>query len=207
MSHEAVLEKLARYEVLDSADRLACARMILFISGESRCFEHTLEQGHVTGSAWLVDATGDRILLTHHRKLNKWLQLGGHADGDSDIARVARREAEEESGLGGIVLLSDEIFDLDIHLIPARGEAPEHLHYDIRFAFTATTDEEFQISEESHDLRWVPIEELEEFTVEPSMLRMKAKWESRKAFYRANLSAAAAQREVPAFAAARSESE
>ena len=108
--------------------------------GEDECVGHFAElgrdadayrrerlAGHFTGSAWLVDRAGTRVLLTHHRKLGRWLQLGGHADGDDDLARVALREAEEESGLAGLVL-EPGVFDLDRDLIPARGADPEHWH-------------------------------------------------------------------------------
>lgn len=98
---------------------------------EPQAFLRSNLAGHFTGSAWLVSGDGQRALLMHHRKLNRWLQPGGHADGDTDLARVALREAEEESGLSELVVEPD-IFDLDRHRIPARGEEPEHWHYDAR---------------------------------------------------------------------------
>jgi 8-oxo-dGTP pyrophosphatase MutT (NUDIX family) len=131
----------------------------------------------VTGSAWVVDRGGDRVLLTHHRKLDRWLQLGGHSDGDADTLRVACREAAEESGLE-VEPVSTALFDVDIHLIPARGSDPAHHHFDARFALVAHHDT-FRINDESNALRWVKIEKIAKFTTEPSMLRMAAKWLNR----------------------------
>jgi 8-oxo-dGTP pyrophosphatase MutT (NUDIX family) len=137
--------------------------------------------GHFTGSAWLVSADSARVLLTHHRKLNRWLQLGGHADGDQDLARVALREAEEESGLGDLRVEPD-IFDLDRHWIPARGEVPGHWHYDVRYVVRATGSEAFLVSEESHALAWREIADLiDEPDLDPSIVRMARKWVSRRA--------------------------
>lgn len=132
--------------------------------------------GHFTGSAWLVSADGQRVLLTHHRKLNRWLQPGGHADGDRDLAQVALREAEEESGLRGLSV-DAEIFDLDRHWIPDYGDVPGHWHYDVRYVVRAGADEEFQVSEESHALAWRPIVEmLLAPDCDQSMRRMARKW-------------------------------
>ena len=115
------------------------------------------------------------MLLTHHRKLNRWLQLGGHADGDGDLAAVALREAEEESGLSGLTL-EGGIFDLDRHLIPARGEEPAHWHYDVRFVVRAG-NEEFEVSEESHSLAWKSIAEIAtNATDDESLRRMAREW-------------------------------
>lgn len=139
------------------------------------CFRRDCWAGHITGSAWLVDAHGDEVLLTHHRKLDIWVQLGGHSDGDPDTPEVARREAEEESGLI-VEALSSEIFDLDIHAIPARRNDPEHLHFDVRFAFVTTSGRDYRVSDESHDLAWVKVDELDRFSREQSMLRMARKW-------------------------------
>jgi 8-oxo-dGTP pyrophosphatase MutT (NUDIX family) len=109
--------------------------------------------GHFTGSAWVVSADGRRTLLLHHRKLDRWLQPGGHADGDIDLARVALREAEEETGLRDLVV-EPAVFDLDRHAIPARGAEPEHWHYDVRFVVRAMGSEVFVVSEESNALAW-----------------------------------------------------
>lgn len=132
--------------------------------------------GHFTASAWLVSADGQRVLLTHHRKLDRWLQLGGHADGDTDLARVALKEAEEESGLSGL-RVDPAIFDLDRHWIPERGDVPGHWHHDVRFVVHAGADEAFAVSEESLALAWRDIAELAaDPHADASMRRMAGRW-------------------------------
>ena len=133
-------------------------------------------QGHFTGSAWLVSADGSRVLLTHHRKLGRWLQLGGHADGDRDLAAVALREAEEESGLSGLVLDSARIFDIDRHWIPLRKDVPGHWHYDVRYVVRAGSNEAFVLSEESLELAWRAVNEIAS-EGDDSMQRMAWKWQ------------------------------
>ncbi len=145
-----LLSLLANYRKQHSSEAFAIDQYIAFVQTNANCFERSLLSGHVTGSAWLVNLDRKQVLLTHHKKLNCWLQLGGHADGDSDILAVALREAEEESGLVDIELASRGIFDIDIHVIPAGKNEPEHLHYDLRFAFRATGNQEYVLSEESN---------------------------------------------------------
>jgi 8-oxo-dGTP pyrophosphatase MutT (NUDIX family) len=135
--------------------------------------------GHFTASCLLVDGTGERVLLTHHRKLERWLQLGGHADGDRDLARVALREAEEESGLTGLTVEA-EIFDLDRHWIPERGDVPGHWHYDARYVVRAGGNENYVVSDESHDLEWRAIGIVaEDPQADESLRRMARKWLAR----------------------------
>ncbi len=176
MHRQPLLEQLAVYQNSRPAEAETVRRFIDFVNAHEDCFERTLAIGHITGSAWIVSADGSEILLTHHRKLDRWLQLGGHADGDPDVVAVALREAREESGLEDFELLGHGIFDLDIHPIPARKNEPEHLHYDVRYIFRAAGDTRFTVSEESHDLRWVPVDEVRTLTGEESMLRMVRKW-------------------------------
>jgi hypothetical protein len=132
--------------------------------------------GHFTASAWLVSTDGARVLLTHHRKLDRWLQLGGHADGDCNLPRVALKEAEEESGLCGLAL-EPELFDLDRHWIPEHKGVPAHWHYDLRYVVRAGSDETFVVSDESHALAWRDVRMLaEEAGLDPSVRRMAHKW-------------------------------
>ena len=149
--------------------------LVAFVRRQPDCFERTcFEDGHVTGSAWIVCPQRQRVLLTHHRKLEKWLQLGGHSDGVSNTLRVAQREAEEESGLT-VRPVNESVFDIDIHTIPVRGDDPEHKHYDVRFLFEADDHAPLTMSDESNDLRWVSIEALPNLTAEESVLRMARK--------------------------------
>ncbi|MCA1713604.1 MAG: NUDIX hydrolase [Gammaproteobacteria bacterium] len=132
--------------------------------------------GHFTASAWLVSGDGQRVLLTHHRKLGRWLQLGGHADGERDFARVALSEAQEESGLPGL-RVEPAIFDLDRHWIPEHNGVPAHWHYDVRFVVRTGEDETYVVSDESHDLAWRGVATLvDDHTVDPSLRRMARKW-------------------------------
>ncbi|MEO8366801.1 MAG: NUDIX hydrolase [Pseudoxanthomonas sp.] len=154
----------------------ASVALFLELLGEgAEPFRRERLAGHFTSGVWLVSADGTRVLMTHHRKLERWLQLGGHADGDSDMARVALKEAREESGLPGLSIEGDSIFDLDRHWIPQRKGVPGHWHYDVRYVVRADADENYVVSDESHDLAWRAIAELAEDPDE-SLGRMARKW-------------------------------
>jgi 8-oxo-dGTP pyrophosphatase MutT (NUDIX family) len=146
-----------------------------FIAAHPDCLWRTCRDGHLTASAWIVDAARQRTLLTHHHKLDRWLQLGGHVDGDHDLAAAALREAREESGLTKLRLVSPEIFDVDRHRIPARGQEPEHWHFDVRFLIEADPAEPLAISSESKDLAWVALAEVARLNPSESLARMVRK--------------------------------
>lgn len=137
--------------------------------------EHPLERrslaGHLTASALLVDGAGKRALLTMHRKLGRWLQLGGHCDGDANLAGAAMREAQEESGISDLAIDPDPI-DLDVHSIPARAHEPRHLHLDVRFLVRAQPGAQACASLESTELRWVTPAELVELPADGSLRRL-----------------------------------
>jgi len=173
-------DALAAYRAADPDAAGIAEEFARFLRSASTVFERAHLVGHFTGSAWLVSRDGGRVLLTHHRKLNAWLQLGGHADGDADLSRVALREAGEESGLSDLIV-EPAIFDIDRHRIPARPNEPEHWHYDVRYVVRATRGEDFVVGDESHDLAWRRIDELAgDETVDASVRRMAAKWLARK---------------------------
>jgi 8-oxo-dGTP pyrophosphatase MutT (NUDIX family) len=168
-----MLAMLQAYTPGDEQEKAMLARMIEFAYANEHCFERSLLSGHMTGSAWVVDREREHALLTHHRKLNRWLQMGGHADGNPDLLAVAMREVHEESGLTQVRVLSQTPFDVDVHEIPERGAEPRHFHYDVRFLFEADRDEPLVVSEESHALAWVPLSELRD--AEESLARMARK--------------------------------
>lgn len=176
MHREDLLARLENYLVRWPDEEAVARRFTEFIRSHPDCLERSLQVGHITGSAWLVNRAGTHVLLTHHRKLGMWLQLGGHVDGNPDVLDAALREACEESGLSCIEPVGLEIFDIDVHPIPAHKGEPAHHHYDIRHAFRTCGSENYVVSEESHNLAWVEIESLNGFTAEESMLRMAKKW-------------------------------
>lgn len=180
MHRQHLIELLARYERVHPEERELVHRFRTFASEHGDCLLRSCVPGHITASAWIISRDGTRCLLTHHRKLDRWLQLGGHVDGESRIEEAARREALEESGLGAVELVLPRGFlvplDLDVHPIPARGNEPLHLHWDVRFLFRAAgTSEVPVVSEESHDVKWFTTTELHAVTDEESVLRLHRK--------------------------------
>ncbi|MGD9637361.1 MAG: NUDIX hydrolase [Pirellulales bacterium] len=157
-------------------------RIVALVEAHADCFERTCRPGHITGAAWIVSADRHRCLLTHHRKLDRWLQLGGHADGETQIEEVALREAREESGLASfnIVPIAGALLplDLDVHQIPARFDVAgnliedAHEHHDVRFLLIAHPGQEIAASDESHEIGWFTSEEVLRLTSEESVLRM-----------------------------------
>ena len=154
----------------------AATNMLDFFNKEGNSFSKENKEGHFTGSAWIVSPDRSMVLMTHHRKLNMWLQLGGHADGMEDLISVAIREAKEESGFNEFVLLSDRIFDLDIHKFPATKDEPGHHHYDVRFLLEADPNNNtIIISDESIDVQWIPLDKVLSLNPESSIQRMVKK--------------------------------
>ncbi len=186
MHRQPLLKMLDRY-ALQFPDEMGTVEQIANLVNRSPdCFERSCRPGHVTGSAWVLSHDHSQCLLVHHRKLNRWLQPGGHADGQTDIEAVALREAQEESGLQQLALQQTGgalvPLDIDVHVIPARVDAATgkliedaHEHHDIRFLFLAAEGQELVLSEESHALRWFSYKELLNITNEESVLRMQRK--------------------------------
>ena len=127
--------------------------------------------GHLTASALLWDDRAERVLLTLHAKLNRWLQFGGHCDGDANLYGCAWRELVEESGITP-VWMSPEPIDLDLHTIPARPGEPEHLHLDVRYLARAPKGAQFVCSEESHSLAWFTPDQARALELDASLERL-----------------------------------
>jgi 8-oxo-dGTP pyrophosphatase MutT (NUDIX family) len=151
-------------------------KTLYFLSNYDLFWQSTHAFGHVTASAWILSNDHSKALLTYHAKLQRWFQLGGHIEPtDANIYDASTREAIEESGLKTITLVSKDIFDIDVHLIPvSKTGFPAHWHFDIRFLFK-TIDQSLTISSESEDLQWVPLDKIEELTQSESVLRMVRK--------------------------------
>ncbi len=181
MHRKPLLDLLERYLLRNPEERVGVDHVRQFVRANADCFLRSCVDGHVTGSAWILSHDHSSFLLTHHAKLGRWLQLGGHADGDPDVASVALREAREESGMTDFRLarLGGEAlpFDVDVHLIPARGSEPAHLHHDIRYLLVAAPNQALRVSSESNDLGWFPRARAHEVLEGESLLRMARKTE------------------------------
>ena len=175
MSRKKLIRDLKDYQVKYPQEILLVKRMIAFIKNTPECFSRYNTEGHITGSAWLVN-NHHQVLLTYHKKLHKWIQLGGHADGNPSILDVALKEAKEESGIFDLKLISDAVFDIDIHLIPANSKESSHYHYDIRYLISAGDVKQFKMSNESISMAWIDIKDIEFYSTENSLLKMKEKY-------------------------------
>jgi 8-oxo-dGTP pyrophosphatase MutT (NUDIX family) len=173
---------LSRYRLGFPSEADVIDRIVHLVAGHADCFSRTCRPGHVTGSAWIVSTDRRQCLLAHHGKLDRWLQLGGHADGQSRVEEVALREAREESGMNrfDIVTIDGALLplDVDVHQIPARMDAAGHViedaheHHDVRFLLLAHPGQPIRVSSESHQVAWFTPEEVLRLTSEESVLRM-----------------------------------
>lgn len=174
-----LLKKLENYKSFDENEEQSRLATIEFLKQNTNCYDRSNKNGHITAGALVCDANGN-ILLNHHKITNMWFQFGGHSDGSSNSFEVAKREVFEESGIRDFLSQSDDILDVANNVVDARPEKdePQHTHYDINFLFITKTNE-FKISEESSDIKWVSIKQAKKL-VSPediSIKRMIAKYE------------------------------
>ena len=176
MDNSKLKQQLEQHEPIDTAEEKHLSAMRLLLMSPDDVFVRThFTPGHFTGSAWVLSPDGEQALLMHHKKLDKWLQVGGHADGNPDLSAVAMREAFEETGIENLQLIAEQTFDVDVHTIPARKNEPEHNHYDVRYLLQSPV---WQLSpnHESCDMDWFSPDEIVAMTDNHSIQRMVQKW-------------------------------
>jgi 8-oxo-dGTP pyrophosphatase MutT (NUDIX family) len=178
MRTQRLLDQLREYAAADAAEAEYRRAMLELLESADDAFSRGhFVPGHFTASCYIVDAEG-RLLLHHHKRLDRWLQMGGHVEADEPPDLAALREGREESGLPDLVQMTDGIFDLDIHPIPAGKGEPDHAHFDIRYLMrTASPEAAVADREESNDLAWVTLERAAELMPGPDAARVLRKIE------------------------------
>jgi 8-oxo-dGTP pyrophosphatase MutT (NUDIX family) len=166
---------LLRHAPADPRESDDLRHIVRFVSAELNPFDRRNPRAHLTGSAFVVSADGERVLLLYHRKLSRWLQPGGHADaGESAGEVVALREAREETGIRGLALhpAAPRPLDVDVHDIPARGEEPAHQHLDLRYLVLAPAGAAIvPAPREARVTRWFAWGELPALDLDPGLVR------------------------------------
>jgi 8-oxo-dGTP pyrophosphatase MutT (NUDIX family) len=161
----------------EEAQFLHNTRLFVALAADT-CWQRSHLAGHLTASAWVLSADRSAALLLHHRKLDRWLQPGGHVDDtDASLLDATRREVAEECGLTDLALLYEGIFDLDVHPIPAKGAEPAHWHYDVRFLLGVKNGLEKTERNllETKGLEWVSLPSLCSADTPQSLRRMALK--------------------------------
>ena len=168
---------LSDHVAADEAERRDVERILALLDAGPDPFQRTrYTPGHVTGSAFIIDAASGRVLVHHHRRLDRWLQLGGHDAGERDALATALREGREESGLPDLAPLDGAILDVDVHVIPAGRGEPAHEHHDVRYALVTRTPEALTIDPAgSEALAWLTIDQAAIRINEPGASRALAK--------------------------------
>lgn len=176
MDRRALIAFLEHYESAYGEERDYRPRFLSLLRNFESCYSRQLETGHITASAFIIDESADAVLLVNHRKLGRWLQPGGHADGEENLILVATGEAREETGLERLSLVFHQPFDIDIHAIPSTENLKTHFHYDVRFLFKAGSCDRLNPNHESTALEWIAREHVAAATgTNKSILRMMDK--------------------------------
>lgn len=174
-----LLKEVRNHKCYDKHEEESKEKIIDFLQNYSNCFSRKNFYGHITAGGFVADKNGN-ILLNHHKSLDMWFQFGGHCDDNPNILEVAKREIFEEAGLTDIKQVGN-LFDLSYCVNPGsvKKNEPKHYHFDINFLFL-TDNHDFQISDESIEIKWVTIEEAKEL-IDPNdvaMIRMVDKYEN-----------------------------
>lgn len=150
-------------------------RVVEFLKKETNLFGRDSKVGHITCSSWVLDYSRTHVLLIYHQRLKRWIQPGGHIEPFETPRQGALREAEEESGIVGLKLLDQQLFHVNILNFPDGKDGPGHSHFDLRYLIQAPNGASLDASEEVGGAKWVPLNRLEEYSDEETILMMAGK--------------------------------
>jgi 8-oxo-dGTP pyrophosphatase MutT (NUDIX family) len=171
LNRATLIQQLEVYKPFDGIESSFVPKFLKLLQKEN-CYTRQNIEAHITASAWITNTSRTAILLLHHAKLMRWLQPGGHSDGNENLEEVMRKEVEEETGLSEITFVYSDLFDIDIHTIPSYKNIPQHDHYDVRFLIEVSPDVKITKNNESNALKWIEINQIPN---DASMQRMKEK--------------------------------
>lgn len=170
-----LLRQIEEFIPFDEKEKEDQDVLIEYIKKEKDVLTRKNRIGHMTASAWIVNKERTKVLMIYHNIYNSWAWVGGHADGDSNLFHVIKKEIEEETGLTNVKPLVDGIYGLNIVTVESHikreKRVSSHLHFDIEYLFEADEKEPLRIKEdENSGVMWVPIEEVEKKTTEAKMV-------------------------------------
>jgi len=182
LASHRLLEQLDAYVCTDDAEVASVTLAKQMIVRHKDIWMQSCKEGHITGSGLIFDRASERVLLMYHRKLQLWLQMGGHGEGELDPSYIALREAIEESALLDLTFFPSSeqpmLVDVDVHSIPARRGIPEHYHLDFRYLLLTSSPEKIRLPHaEAHDLRWYAFSEIPALPLKPATFRLVKKAE------------------------------
>lgn len=168
-------EQLQQYHPYNEQEANDCDVMLGLLEKEPNIFLRENRTAHFTASSWLLNREHDKVLMIYHNIYHSWAWTGGHADGEEDLLAVAIREAEEETGVTGIVPIKDGIYSLEILTVDGhekRGAyVPSHLHLNITYLLEADEEAVLRIKpDENSGVKWFPLEEALKASSEPWMV-------------------------------------
>ncbi|NCN45203.1 MAG: NUDIX hydrolase [Candidatus Pacebacteria bacterium CG10_big_fil_rev_8_21_14_0_10_36_11] len=178
LKRKKVLNLLEKIEPVDQQESFDIQKVKELIVKHENIFDRDCLVAHLTASALVVNPRTKKVLLHNHKKLNKWLQFGGHADGESDLAKVALKEAGEETGLIDLVFLTHLPIDLEVQKIPFHKGIPEHLHLDFRFVLITDAEKVPTPDEvESQELQFFDFSAISQMNLDLALVRLANKAE------------------------------
>ena len=170
------MDALNRFRPCNEQEETDKNQILSLLSGGQDLYTRDNPVAHLTASSWVVSPDRKQVLLIYHNLYRSWAWMGGHADGDRDLCRVALRETREESGLQDLTLVSPDIFSLESLTVDGHEKhgkyVSSHLHLNVTYLLEADPRQPIRVKpDENSGVAWFPVEEVAGKVSEPWMMQ------------------------------------